>query len=73
MGVYEGRGQISKSMKELMQSWTEARREWDDDASRRIEKEMLHPLELDVRNAVGAMEHIAQILAQVKADCRSPS
>ena len=71
MGVYEGRGQISKGMKDLMNSWLEAKREWDDAMSAQIEKECLLPLEMDQRNAVGTMEHMAQVLAQVKADCRS--
>jgi len=70
MGVYEGRGQIAKSMKELMTRWHETRRNWDDAMSAQVEKDCLIPLEMDVRNAVGAMEHMAQILAQVKADCQ---
>jgi hypothetical protein len=70
MGVYEGRGQIAKSIKDLMQQWTETRRNWDDVMSEQIEKECLIPLEMDVRNAVGAMEHIAQILQQIKAECQ---
>ena len=70
MGVYEGRGQIAKSMKDLMNRWQETRRDWDDVMSEQIEKDCLVPLEMDVRNAVGAMEHIAQILQQIKADCQ---
>jgi hypothetical protein len=69
MGVYEGRGQIVKQMKELMNRWYETRRNWDDAMSHQIEKDCLVPLEMDVRNAVGAMEHIAQVLQQVKSDC----
>jgi hypothetical protein len=70
MGVYEGRGQISKSMKDLMSRWIETRRNWDDAMSEQIEKTCLIPLEMDVRNAVGAMEHIAQVLQQIKAECQ---
>jgi hypothetical protein len=70
MGVYEGRGQISKSMKELMNRWAETRSSWDDAMSEQIEKGTLQPLEMDVRNALGAMEHIAQVLQQIKSDCR---
>ena len=70
MGVYEGRGQIAKMTKELMQRWTEARSGWDDAMSEQIQKQHLEPLEMDVRNALGAMEHIAQILAQIKSECQ---
>ena len=30
MGVYEGRGQLGKSMKELMNAWLETRSSWKD-------------------------------------------
>jgi len=70
MGVYEGRGQIAKSVKELMNRWIETKRDWDDAMSQQIEKECLIPLEMDVRNACGAMEHIAQVLAQIKSECQ---
>jgi hypothetical protein len=71
MGVYEGRGQVAKSMKELLGHWQETRRSWNDAMSEQIEKDCLVPLEMDVRSAVGAMEHIAQILQQIKSDCRA--
>ncbi len=70
MGVYEGRGQISKSMKDLLHLWIQTKGQWDDVMSEQVEKDYLVPLEMDVRNALGAMEHIAQVLAQVKSDCR---
>ncbi len=70
MGVYEGRGQIAKSIRELMNRWMETTREWDDVMAKEIEKDTLVPLEMDVRNACGAMEHIAQILAQIKQECK---
>lgn len=69
MGVYEGRGQIGKSMKELMQKWIETKSDWDDSMSEKIENDCLRLLEMDVRNASGAMEHIAQVIAQIKSDC----
>jgi hypothetical protein len=70
MGVYEGRGQLSKAMKDLMNRWYDAKSKWDDAMSKSIETDHLVPLEMDLRNAVGAMEHIAQVLAQVKQECQ---
>jgi hypothetical protein len=69
MGVYEGRGQLGKSIKLLLRRWEEAKSEWDDSVSKSFEKTYLLPMELDLRNAVGAMDHMAQILAQVRRDC----
>ena len=36
MGVYEGRGQVGKAMKDLMLQWNEAHRNWDDEMSAKI-------------------------------------
>jgi|HubBroStandDraft_6_1064221.scaffolds.fasta_scaffold1155288_2 hypothetical protein len=70
MGVYEGRAQIVKSAKDLMGQWLDARNNWNDAMSEQIEKDCLVPLEMDVRNAAGAMEHMAQILHQIKSECK---
>jgi hypothetical protein len=69
MGVYEGRGQLGKAIKLLLRRWEEAKSEWDDSVSKNFEKTYLLPMEMDLRNAVGAMDHMAQVLAQVRRDC----
>jgi hypothetical protein len=69
MGVYEGRGQLAKSIKLLMQQWAETRSSWSDERAREFEEKYLHTLEQDLRNAVGAMDHMAIYLGQVKRDC----
>lgn len=69
MGVYEGRGQLSKALKLLLTRWAEANMSWHDAASINFEKKYLDPLESDLRNAVSSMDHMAQVLAQVRRDC----
>ena len=69
MGVYEGRGQLSKAIKQLTMRWTEARSSWNDAAAEHFEKKFLEPLEIDLRNAVSAMDHMATVLGQVRRDC----
>jgi len=69
MGVYEGRGQLNKSMKELMHRWIETKSSWDDIRSRQFEEEHLISLESDLRNALSAMDHMAVILNQIHRDC----
>ena len=68
MGVYEGRGQITKSMKELMQKWAETKGYWQDAVAARFEAERLHPLEYDVKTAMGAMDHMAILLGQAERE-----
>ncbi|MGA2501015.1 MAG: hypothetical protein ABSH20_25035 [Tepidisphaeraceae bacterium] len=68
MGVYEGRGQITKSMKDLMQKWAETKGYWQDAVAAKFEAERLMPLEYDIKTAMGAMDHMAILLGQAKRD-----
>ena len=70
MGVYEARGQLAKLMKDLMDKWGDTKMDWDDVVSEAFEKKFLEPLEVDLRNATGAMDHMAQVLSQAKRDCQ---
>jgi hypothetical protein len=69
MGVYEGRGQLAKAMKEMLAKWAETKGDWDDSVSRNFEKRFLQSLEMDMRAATSAMDSMAQILAAVRRDC----
>ena len=69
MGVYEGRGQLGKSMKELMNAWMETRSSWKDANADRFEKKHLVPIEMDLRQAVSAMDVMSQLISAIKRDC----
>ena len=69
MGVYEGRGQLSRSMKDLMLRWLEAKSNWDDAQAERFEEHYLLPLEQDMRSALSAMDQMAILISQAKHDC----
>ncbi|MDB5324219.1 MAG: hypothetical protein JWN40_5850 [Phycisphaerales bacterium] len=69
MGVYEGRGQLGKSMKELMNAWLDTRSSWKDANADRFEKKHLVPLEMDLRQAVSAMDVMSQLISAIKRDC----
>ncbi len=69
MGVYEGRGQLGKAMKELTNQWLDARASWKDQNAERFEKKHLVPLDMDLRSAVAAMDVMAQLLSHIKRDC----
>ena len=69
MGVYEGRGQLSRSMKDLMARWLECKSSWDDAQSSRFEEQYLHTLEQDMRSALSAMDQMAILISQAKHDC----
>jgi hypothetical protein len=69
MGVYEARGSLEKAMKELTLKWVETKSVWDDPMSRRFEERFLTNLQMDMRNAVGAMDQMASLLQQAYHDC----
>ena len=69
MGIYEGRGQLGKSMKELMHGWMETRSSWKDANADRFEKKHLVGLEQDMRAALSAMDVMSQLLSAIKRDC----
>ena len=47
----EGRGQLGKSIKELLNHWSETKASWKDANADRFEKKHLVPLEMDLRQA----------------------
>jgi hypothetical protein len=69
MGVYEGRGQLTKAMKELMARWYETKTDWDDIMSKHFEEKYLVNLQQDMRIAMSAMDQMAVLLSHAKHDC----
>jgi hypothetical protein len=69
MGVYEGRGQLSRALKDLKHRWLETKSSWDDANADAFEEKYLGPLEADMRTAVSAMDTMAVLLAQAHHDC----
>lgn len=70
MGVYEGRGTLTKAMKELTLRWQDARNDWRDAVADEFEKKYIESLERDLRNALGAMDHIGVILQRIRHECQ---
>jgi len=69
MGVHEGRGTLARAMKDLMLRWQDTHSQWNDAQAKRFEEERLLNIEHDLRAAVGAMDSMAVLLAQVRRDC----
>jgi DNA phosphorothioation-dependent restriction protein DptG len=70
MGVYEGRGQLDRAMKDLMARWMDTKSSWRDAVAHKFEEEVLVSLARELRDATSAMDTAAQTLAQVRNDCR---
>jgi hypothetical protein len=70
MGLYEGRGQLGKLIKDLQNRWHETRMNWDDEQARRFEERFIEPLEQDLRIALSAMDEMGAILGQIRNECQ---
>jgi hypothetical protein len=70
MGLYEGRGNLNKSLKDLLMKWDQTKLDWSDEVAEEFEKNYLEPLEMTLQQAVAAMDHMAQVLAKVDRDCK---
>jgi len=69
MGVFEARGTLAKAMKDLSLRWSDVRVHWNDERAEEVEKELLQPMEMDLRFAANAMDQLANLLARARRDC----
>jgi len=69
MGMQESRGKLARSVKDLMAQWSLTRTSWNDINAERFEQQVLHPLEMDLRNAAGAMDGMGALIAQIRSQC----
>jgi hypothetical protein len=68
MGIYEGRGQLAKAVKELMHKWSETKNYWQDAVAGQFEQDRLQNLEKDAKVAMSAMDHMASLIQQARHD-----
>ena len=69
MGLTESRGKLSRSVKDLRAQWSLVRASWNDANAERFEREILTMLEMDLRNAAGAMDQMGALIAQIRSQC----
>jgi hypothetical protein len=60
---------LGKALKQLQLRWQEAKMDWDDPRSKELEERFLFPLEVDLRNTVGAMDQMAVLLSRIRHEC----
>jgi len=69
MGLYEGRGQLGKLLKDLEFRWESARMDWDDEQARRFEERYIETFKSDLKTAISAMDDMAALMVQIRSDC----
>jgi hypothetical protein len=68
MGLFEAKGQLDRATKELMIRWSLCRSQWRDNVAAEFEEQQLVPIQQQVKNATGAMNTAAALIARIKAD-----
>jgi hypothetical protein len=69
MGLYEGRGNLSKGMQKVRMRWAGTRMGWDDIVADRFEQRWLDPAESELRNALAAMDHLTVLISNIRREC----
>lgn len=57
------------AMKQLRLRWSTIKMHWQDEAALRFEKEVIDPLEPAILAAVRGVEHVGELMAQVRREC----
>ncbi len=61
--------ELADGMKTLGAVWEETRVVWTDGVAQEFEDRFWTPLDAQTRDAVGAIDRLAALLAQVRRDC----
>lgn len=69
MSLVDSRITLSRAAKDLFARWNALQEIWSDAQSHEFEKTYLFQIEQDVRSALGALDHMNQILQTLEHDC----
>ena len=69
MSLLESKGSLSRAAKDLFARWNDVKSVWSDAQSQDFEQTYLVQIEQDVRSALGAMDHMNQVLQKIENDC----
>jgi len=69
MSIHAAKGTLMDAIKQLNARWSHARAQWDDQAAKRLEGEVLDPLGPKVHAAAKGVEELASLFAAARRDC----
>ncbi len=69
MSLASARAKIGTAHRQLLVDWERTKESWDDPASHAFGRNHVEPLEHAVRSAIGAIEHMAEVLERVRREC----
>ena len=69
MSAIESRAKLVQAAKKLRLEWEQVREMWRDENCSQFEKNVIAPLEADIRAAVVAFERVGTMLHNARQDC----
>lgn len=69
MNTTAAKANLVDAMKLLRAAWDRAKTDWSDPVSQRFEREVIDALEPRILAAVKAIDHVAELAAEVKREC----
>jgi hypothetical protein len=72
VSLASARAKVGTAHRQLLVDWERAKESWDDPASQAFGRHHVDPLEHAVRSAIGAIEHMAEVLERARRECGDP-
>lgn len=69
MSATDSKGRLVEAAKILNAQWQAVQELWQDSNAVHFEKHVMEPLELEIKNALLAMDQIEMALTQARRDC----
>ena len=69
MSLSVAKTNLVDALKQFRLRWDKIKDTWDDEARRKFEKDFIEGLEPRVVAAAKGLDHVTELLAQVKRDC----
>jgi hypothetical protein len=69
MSTTSAKAALIDAMKQLRMRWDQIKYTWQDEAARRFEREVIDPLEQPILQAAKGMEHVGELMSQVRREC----
>lgn len=73
MSTTSAKAALIDAMKQLRARWDQIKYTWQDEAAMRFEREVIDELEQPLLQAVKGMEHVGDLMQQVRRECGNDS
>ncbi len=64
---------LEDALRKLEQSWVEAKQQWNDPVSHRVDEEFMRPLRSQIRGLLDASTKLAGVIRTAEEECRHPN